>query len=152
MSSFELRKPLVGEHREYSSGIGNLPLGKVNPNVLETTINSGKGMALRDSTWSKSAANTNQGVTINLNIRSNNVTDVSGNGNHPTLSDVTLLNGEMQFNGTTSIATITRNAGIETSNVSIFMRVKYNSFGTGIGRFHSPRCRLRRASRPGRSR
>ena len=124
-------KPLLLKTQaEYSSGLAKLPLGKIDPRLMRIIVNSGKGMVLHDSTWTKTAANIDQGKTIDLDIRSNAVTDKSGNSNHPALSNVTLLNGEMQFNGTTSIATITRNAGIETTSFSIFVRLRLNSWGT----------------------
>lgn len=115
---------------EYSSGLAKLPLGKVDPRLLRIIVNSGKGIVLHDGTWSKTAANPNQGLTIDLDIRSNAVTDKSGSGNHPTLSNVTLLNGEMQFGGVNSVAIITTSATFKTTSFSIFVRVRPN---TGLG-------------------
>ena len=112
---------------EYSSGVGKLPLGKVDPRIGRVLVNSGKGMALRDGTWTKTCANPTQGRTIDLKIKANGVTDQSGNSNHPTLTDVTLVDGEMQLNGTTSRAMIPRNANHETASFSVRIKLKLDS-------------------------
>ncbi len=119
---------LMKDPTEYSSGINKLPLGKVDSRLLRCIINSGKGMALHDSTYSKTAATPLQGVTIDLNITSNAVTDKSGNGNHPTLSYVTMLNGEMRFDGVSSgVANITSSASYKTNSFTVFTKIKFNA-------------------------
>ena len=120
-------QPIVTiDNREYVSGDHALSLGAYDARLLRCMINTGKGMALHDSTYTKTCASPMQGVTIDLNICSNNVTDKSGNSNHPTLTNVTLLNGEMQFDGSTSYATIPRNADFETTEFSIRAKFKFN--------------------------
>ena len=77
-------------------------------------------MALHDSTYSKTCASPLQGVTLDLKVdaANNRVYDNSGLGNEPTLSNVTLVTGEMQFNGSTSFASIPVNSNYQTSSFS----------------------------------
>ena len=121
---------LMKDPTEYSSGINKLVSGKLDPRILRCIINSGKGMALHDSTYSKTCASPLQGVTLDLKVdaANNRVYDNSGLGNEPTLSNVTLVTGEMQFNGSTSFASIPVNSNYQTSSFSIYTRVKISSF------------------------
>ena len=120
---------------EYSSGLSRLPLGKVDSRLLRCIINSGKGMALHDSTYSKTCATPMQGVTVDLDIKSNNVTDKSGNSNHPSnLNNVTLQNGKADFNGVDSSITIPTNASFKTSSYSIYIRFRLNAIQSYLQR------------------
>jgi hypothetical protein len=127
LGSFQLAKTPLGKN-QFSSA-HKLPLGKLDPRILKVSINSGKGMCLHDATYTKTAANPEQGKTIDLNITSTVVTDKSGNGNHPTLSNVSLLDGEMQFNGSTSYALLGQSASFETSSISFRIVFKVDELG-----------------------
>jgi hypothetical protein len=127
LGNFKLAKTPLGKS-QYSSA-HKLPIGKLDPRILKVSINSGKGICLHDAAYSKTAANPEQGKTIELNITSTAVTDKSGNSNHPTLNNVSLLNGEMQFNGN-GICTLPNSPSYKTNPFSFFMRVKTTSLAS----------------------